>query len=619
MVAAIASMADRAVAAPSATKAGPVVFIGIPDLRWSDLANMPALRGLVQHAAVGQLSVKSEGQATRCGDALLELSAGTRVPSGVVGCDIDRYDYSALQARYRHSRFGARVGLLGDSLGRPNASGGAAIVLGTSAGPANPPGGVPGLVTPPQLRVLVIEGLYGAADRQQAAAAIDKELARTLAAAPANATVMVAGISDGPTGGPHLHPIVVAGPAWPHRELTSATTGRSPYVQLFDLSATLLSLSGKSVPSAMSGRAVRPSSAHVGDIASYADADRHAQRALTVGHPTFSVLCGVLIGCLLLLLFVPSLAGWPLRLLLAAPLATWLVQVVPWWRWPVLAFAAAIAIVAAVVGVAHWLVGRGSRRAALLLVPALVGLVLVVDQLVGAPLQLSAPFGDNPLVAGRFHGMGNIDFAVAMTSLLLCTAVVAASLDRRRAVLVTLAAAVVAVVVDGAPWLGDDLGGVLALVPAFAVLLAVLAGVRITSRRAFAVVAGAVALAVVAGLADYARPQSHQTHAGRFVGQVLHGGAWTVLHRKTDAVLGSFGTPLVTALVVVLVLAAVFARRRGALAEPVPGVRAAALAVAVLAVVGSLLNDSGIFVAAAAFVAFVPAVALAGLGDTRRL
>ena len=75
-----------AAAAPARTS---VLFIGVPDLRWSDLAGMPALRELMQNAAVGELSVKSEGDSTRCGDALLELSAGTRVPSGVGSCDVD--------------------------------------------------------------------------------------------------------------------------------------------------------------------------------------------------------------------------------------------------------------------------------------------------------------------------------------------------------------------------------------------------------------------------------------------------------------------------------------------------------------------------------------------------
>ena len=72
----------------SPARVAPVVLIGVPDLRWTDLSAMPTLRALMTTGAAGVLSVRSEGAVTRCGDALLELSAGTRVPSGVVSCDI---------------------------------------------------------------------------------------------------------------------------------------------------------------------------------------------------------------------------------------------------------------------------------------------------------------------------------------------------------------------------------------------------------------------------------------------------------------------------------------------------------------------------------------------------
>src|SRR5437763_1886096 len=82
-----------------------------------------------------------------------------------------------------------------------------------------------------------------------------------------------------------LQPIVIAGPEWTHHELTSPTTGRAPYVQLFDLPATLLSIWGiTDPPDAMSSRAVRLSTADVHSLSSYADTDRHARRALSVGH-----------------------------------------------------------------------------------------------------------------------------------------------------------------------------------------------------------------------------------------------------------------------------------------------------------------------------------------------
>jgi hypothetical protein len=215
---------------------------------------------------------------------------------------------------------------------------------------------------------------------------------------------------------------------------------------------------------------------------------------------------------------------------------------------------------------------------------------------------------------------------------LLCLGVLAARRSRRAAVVIVAVGGLVAVVVDGAPSLGDDIGGVVTLVPALAVLLAVLLGVRVTWPRVLAVVAGAVVVAAALGLVDYARPQARQTHAGRFVGDVLHGRAWTTVHRKADAVIDSLATPAVALLVVgVVVLAVLVWRRRLRLPLAAgPELGAPTAAIAVLAVVGSLLNDSGIFVAAAALLAFGPAVIAstvapaipgnaAARGDTGRL
>src|SRR3954464_14501122 len=88
MLAGLLGLTDApAQAAPA--RLAPVVLVAVPDLRWSDVPAMPTLHALMTTGAVGELSVKSEGETTRCGDALLQLSAGTRVPSGVVSCTID--------------------------------------------------------------------------------------------------------------------------------------------------------------------------------------------------------------------------------------------------------------------------------------------------------------------------------------------------------------------------------------------------------------------------------------------------------------------------------------------------------------------------------------------------
>ena len=108
-------------------------------------------------------------------------------------------------------------------------------------------------------------------------------------------------------------------------------------------------------------------------------------------------------------------------------------------------------------------------------------------------------------------------------------------------------------------------------------------------------------------------PASRQTHIGRFVGQLRDGTAGTILHRKFAASLRTFTAGDTRWFVVSLTLAAVIAVeliRRGRL-RPLEGVepstlRAVTVAVVGLGLLGSLLNDSGLVIAALAWVLAAP-------------
>jgi hypothetical protein len=297
----------------------------------------------------------------------------------------------------------------------------------------------------------------------------------------------------------------------------------------------------------------------------------------------------------------------------AAPAATFLLQIVPWWRWSPWLYGVAIAACGALVGVAIHFARRRSARLALSLGPVVTAAILIGDQFAGARLQISAPLGDSPIVAGRFHGMGNTDFALMCASVVILAACVAPVLERRRGLAAASALCLVAVVVDSAPTLGDDFGGLLTMVPTAALLIALLAGVRLTWRRVLTGAVGVAALAVLVALADYARPPADQTHVGRFVGQVLHGGAAHVIHRKLGSSLNSFDSPGFTGLVAAAVVLVAFDRRRViATLQRINGLPQAAVALILLAVLGTFLNDSGVVVGGSVVMLAVLAVGASG-------
>jgi hypothetical protein len=252
------------------------------------------------------------------------------------------------------------------------------------------------------------------------------------------------------------------------------------------------------------------------------------------------------------------------------------------------------------------------------LVGAISAMVIVLDVLTGSSLSMAAPLGDNPVIAGRFHGVGNIAFAVLATGTLLLMAALGAGLRPRPAAAAALALGAIAVVVDGYPRLGDDFGGVPALLPAVAVLALVVSRTRISWRHLLAVLSATIATLAAFALYDYSRPAANQTHVGRFVGQLADGSAWPVIGRKLNSSLATFTGGMsrwVVLVWLVLAAAAYVGHRRGQLAvrADVDRRTAAGLVLALVTVgfLGAALNDSGL--AITAFVLYASAPVLTSL------
>ncbi|HLZ36274.1 MAG TPA: hypothetical protein VKP64_00630 [Mycobacteriales bacterium] len=652
---------------------GPVVVVGAAGLRWDDVspARTPALWRLADRGSVGTLTVRAARARTCPPDGWLTLGGGNRargpeagprcapVPASVVGEGRIR-SWPAIVAANRRLEFGSTLGALGTVV---RAAGDCVTTVGPGAAltGADSRGRVPGhlprasaahllspgsstTLRPCPLTIIAADDL---AVRGRTAAAwrgIDAAVAAGTAVAGPHGTVLVAGVSEVGAERPRLHVAVAAGPRFSGGELRSASTRRAPYVQLIDVAPTVLALLGLEPPPSVVGQRWQPTPgpraqslpAHVARLV---DLDRAAQEQRRLVPPFFALLVGAQ-AVLYLLAFtalrrlergrhrdrVLGAARVAALAFAAAPVATYLAQLVPWWRHahplPVLLAAVAVAD-AAVLTVA--LAGPWRQR---LLGPvgAVAGLtfaVLSLDVLTGARLQMSSLAGYSPLVAGRFAGFGNVSYAVFATGALLLTAALAAGRSRRIALLTVATVGTVAVVLDGSPTWGSDFGGVIALVPAFTVLGLLLTGARLSWRRLAAATAAGVLVVTAFALADYARPPDARTHVGRFVGQLLHGGAATIVRRKAESNLHLLTTSVLTLLVPVAVafLGAVLrwptSGLRRAFAHE-PALRAGLLSVLVLGVVGFLVNDSGVAVPALAMSVAIPSAIAVSLSARDR-
>ena len=210
---------------------------------------------------------------------------------------------------------------------------------------------------------------------------------------------------------------------------------------------------------------------------------------------------------------------------------------------------------------------RNGASLTALLVAAAIPLAWLLDAAAGAPLAFNNPLGMNAVVAGRFYGVSNTAFALVAGALVVVIAGAWAALGggRRSALLVTALLGGAALLVDGAPQLGADVGGALTLVPTLAFLAAGLAGLRLSWRRWLAI--GATTVLVVGGFAvvDLLQP-GEPTHLGRFARQVADGSAAGVLGRKAYALVGPFVTKPIMAVALacaaVIVAAALWWGRR---------------------------------------------------------
>ncbi|MDQ1630938.1 MAG: hypothetical protein QOC80_910 [Frankiaceae bacterium] len=626
----------------------PVVVVGVDGLTWDqiDPRTTPTLWALAQSRPSGLLAGRGADEPTTALDAWASISAGNRarahdlpepLPEPGAGSPAQDPGVAVAQRQTAPARTGAKVGALADALGGRciTAVGG----RGAQLAAANSRGQVGGQISPGSSSCPVV------LVQSPNAAAADAEVASRRSSA---FLLLVVGLgdvdADGKASKPaHLH-AALADEADDSRpspgRLSSGSTRRAPYVQAIDIAPTVLRAFGVVPPPSMVGQPWTLSDVGSFDPAAYRQADERARfmptAVLGVVLPLVVVFVLVL-GLAALLAWrgrrelAWSVALWDSRIAAAIPLATFLARLFPYESWgsgglPTLA--ALWGLILAWVAVILLLC---RNRVAWVAVATAVGLGL--DVLLGAPLQLHSVLGYSALVAGRFAGLGNPAFGAFAAAVLLSAMLAAGALGsgapsgsapsdgvsphRTRRVLAVAGIALLAIVVDGAPIFGSDVGGVLSLVPAFALLGWAAAGRRVRIRTLLGAGLAAVAVLVVFAALDLARDPESRTHLGRFASDLLAGRAGETLSRKAASNWALLTRNVATLLVVPVTAGFVVVLARterlpglGPLARAlreVPGLRAGLGATILAGALGFVVNDSGVVIPAVMMLLVVPA------------
>ncbi len=396
--------------------------------------------------------------------------------------------------------------------------------------------------------------------------------------------------------------------------LRSGSTRRAGLVTLVDIAPTILSIVGVPRSGSMEGRRFERAGAGAATGAARADgleqindAARYRDRMVAPVAIVFVVLQALLwVGAAVALRRGAErtrrrVAQAALTMLAYLP-ATYLAGLVPFADAPALAYWAFV--IGLSVGISWGATALGSRAAIdpLLLCLGLVFGLLVVDMVLGAPLQLNTVFGYSPTVGGRFAGMGNLAFGqFAVAAFLLCGLLSRRLAGRSFATAVALGVLLVAIVIDGMPIWGSDVGGVLSLIPAAGVTVMYMVGRTVHWRSVVGWVAAAGVALVGFAAVDLSRPADQRTHLGRLgeaIGDRGLSAFQTVATRKLGANLGVVTgsawmvlIPIAAAVVVYLLWHAPARVQpiREALSVCLPGL-------VIVALLGFILNDSGIAV-----------------------
>jgi hypothetical protein len=638
-VALLGAVALGPAAATAPSRAEKVLIVSYPALQWSAVADRgpPALERLFAAGAVASLSIRTGDAVTTRADGYVTIGAGNRASLGAAdaghaaptpdgGVQVPAEEVAAARRIAASQLFGAEPGALGDAL----------AIAGLATGVVGSPDAALALM---DRRGLVTHGVVSPADPVAAFRQVwaesrvvlvepgDGDLAGLLDQVDLGRDLVLVVAPVAPGDAAALTVFSAAGPGVGTGLARSATTRRDGYVTLPDVAVTVLDALGVAVPAAMNGTAVTANGGPAYDHAravTLADTNTIAVfRDRTVGPVSvvyvalqviiYAIAIGALVRRRPRLATAVAVAA---MVVLAVPAVTFLAGLVRYDRLGLTGYTLAVFGVAIVLGAAAWSLRRWHPLAPALALAGLNWFVQIVDIVTGGHLQINTTLGYSPIVAGRFQGYGNLAFAVvASTAIVLATglwgeAPAPRSVRDRWWVLAVVLLAIT-VVADGWPAFGSDVGGVLACVPAFALVAVLLGGWRIDLRRAAAIGAGAVAVLAAFALADLARPADERTHLGRFVADIGNGDAWLVLRRKVESNWHVLTSSVWTLIVPVLIgaLAVVATRRQGLLAEvqaKAPGLRVCLLGSLVLAVLGFALNDSGIAVPAMMIGVVVP-------------
>ncbi len=281
---------------------------------------------------------------------------------------------------------------------------------------------------------------------------------------------------------------------------------------------------------------------------------------------------------------------------------------------------AALVALSCVFGVMLYLVGRKytNKLAFLLLCGSYLG-VLLLDIMFLETLHFNSIYGNATIIAGRFTGVNNQSFTFVAIAMIIFVALFyqlfirdnSSNTKFKKYSLVALMGIVIIAI--GAPQMGADVGGVLALTPIVFIISLLIFEKRINLKSL--IISGLVtfmAISIFAAI-DLLRPVTQRSHLGRYAQTLIEGEGWLTIERKLNASIRSFSRiilVLLLAIAIIFLIYAVFDKSKQVFnaAQDNVAIPIILLGSLLLSFLGAFLNDSGATIPALMSLVLVPMV-----------
>ncbi|MGE5395944.1 MAG: hypothetical protein ACM3MK_00255 [Chitinophagales bacterium] len=407
-------------------------------------------------------------------------------------------------------------------------------------------------------------------------------------------------------------PVLIWGSKYHEGYVTSPATKRDYIVASTDIAPTVLNFFGLEVDRAtMIGQPIKSISAQ-GDVLarvqSLSESTATTNRLRTplvkgyVGLQMFVILLG-----LFAIIFFRRLATVALPLVLSLAIVP--LVLLPLGKLPLpfdwLYFVVAIAATA----ILTWIVAALSKYhyyKAFFLVCLLTLLAISIDVLTGSSLIKGSVMGYDPMVGARYYGIGNEYMGILLGCTLITAVLVFRSLPRALALVVTALLFLAESAIIAAPMLGANSDGVITAPLAFLASLVLMAGWRIRPRTVL--IAAIVLLGMLSGVVyfDMHRAAELQSHIGRAANQIAAGGlqeALIIVSRKIGMNLKLMRYTIWTQVFLIILgaMTVLIFRPAGVMSnlrDRHPVLFKGFIGIIIAAIVGLIINDSGIVAAA---------------------